>query len=121
MKSNSWEAEFRIPISGNFAAFDEDKWTYIKINDVIFRNARLCVRCVMTTINPETGQLDQLEEPLKTLKSFRSVETPIVSAMSLNRQVKASLGAADRSGSYVALFSCKMALTSRNATKLSTK
>ena len=60
--------------SGDFEPFSEDKWTYIKINDTIFRNARLCARCVMTTIDPETGQVDQLEEPLKTLKSFRSVE-----------------------------------------------
>ena len=40
------ETRFRpnIFIEGDFPPFSEDKWPYIKIGDVIFRNVRVCDR-----------------------------------------------------------------------------
>ncbi len=51
-------------------AFAEDKWTRIRIGDVVFHLVKPCARCVVTTIDQSTG-VKQGVEPLKTLASFR--------------------------------------------------
>jgi len=68
------ETRFRpnIYINGDFPAFAEDKWTFIKIGKCIFRNVKLCTRCVYTTVDPETGEKHHTGEPLRTLRSFRA-------------------------------------------------
>jgi len=68
------ETRFRpnIYIDGDIPAFAEDKWTFIKIGDCVFRNVKLCTRCVYVTVDPETGEKDHQGEPLKTLRKFRS-------------------------------------------------
>jgi len=68
------ETRFRpnIFIDGEFEAFAEDKWTYVKIGECVFRNVKLCTRCVYTTVDPETGEKDTRGEPLKTLRKFRT-------------------------------------------------
>ena len=59
-------------------AFAEDKWRYIRIGEdgAAFRMVQLCQRCVFTTVDPETGEKDRDGEPLKTLRTFRSVLDP---------------------------------------------
>jgi uncharacterized protein YcbX len=53
-------------------AWDEDNWKFVKIGaDAMFRKIEPCLRCYMTIIDPETGERNKKEEPLKTLKSFR--------------------------------------------------
>ncbi|XP_067012452.2 mitochondrial amidoxime reducing component 2 [Anabrus simplex] len=54
-------------------AFDEDTWDYVRIGDVIFRNVMPCTRCILTTVNPETGVKDHTMEPVKTLKTYRQI------------------------------------------------
>jgi len=68
------ETRFRpnIYIEGEFPAFAEDKWSHVKIGDCVFRNVKLCTRCVYTTVDPETGEKHSKGEPLKTLRSFRT-------------------------------------------------
>lgn len=56
--------------------YEEDKWDWVKIGNVIFRNIRPCTRCIFTTINPETGTKNANVEPLKTLKSYRQITDP---------------------------------------------
>lgn len=51
-------------------AFAEDGWKQIKIGDAIFHVVKPCGRCVITTIDQETGE-KQGTEPLKTLAAFR--------------------------------------------------
>ena len=63
-----------IFISGDFPGFAEDKWGFIKIGEAVFRNVKLCTRCIYTTIDPHTGEKDAGGEPLKTLRTFRSTE-----------------------------------------------
>ena len=48
------------------------RWPHVKIGDSVFRNVKLCTRCVFTTIDPGTGEKNGKGEPLKTLRSFRS-------------------------------------------------
>ncbi len=50
--------------------FAEDSWKKIRIGDTVFHVVKPCGRCVITTIEQETGISDG-KEPLKTLASFR--------------------------------------------------
>ncbi len=50
--------------------FAEDNWKKIRIGKTGFHVVKPCARCVMTTINQETGISDG-KEPLKTLTSYR--------------------------------------------------
>jgi uncharacterized protein YcbX len=51
-------------------AFAEDTWKTMQINDVTFRVVKPCSRCIITTIDPETGKKTGAE-PLKTLACYR--------------------------------------------------
>ncbi|CAJ0952798.1 unnamed protein product, partial [Mesorhabditis belari] len=57
-------------------AWDEDRWAELRFGDQPTNDApemqcyRPCDRCIMTTINPETGVRHQ-QEPLKSLREFR--------------------------------------------------
>ncbi|MDV5169609.1 hybrid-cluster NAD(P)-dependent oxidoreductase [Photobacterium rosenbergii] len=52
--------------------FAEDGWKRIRIGDVEFEAVKPCSRCILTTVDPATGEFNQLKEPLNTLSSFRS-------------------------------------------------
>lgn len=56
--------------------YEEDSWDWVKIGDVIFRNVKPCTRCILTTVDPETGTKNSKAEPLKTLKSYRQIHDP---------------------------------------------
>lgn len=62
-----------LVVSGT-RAFEEDSWKKIKIGDVVFEINGGCSRCILTTVNPQTAELDKLKEPLTTLASYRSDE-----------------------------------------------
>ena len=53
--------------------FIEDRWGLIQIGNVRFRMAKPCSRCIVTTIDRETGVKNQLKEPLNTLGTFRQL------------------------------------------------
>jgi len=59
-----------LVVQGN-KAFEEDSWKRIKIGDVEFENVKPCIRCLFTTLNPETAERLPKGEPLKTLGKFR--------------------------------------------------
>lgn len=59
-----------VVVSGS-AAFQEDNWQELKIGEATFRTLGPCDRCLLTTVNPDTGERDSHSEPLETLKSFR--------------------------------------------------
>ncbi|XP_040286396.1 mitochondrial amidoxime-reducing component 1-like [Bufo bufo] len=59
-----------IVISG-CDAFAEDTWKDIQIGrEVILRRVMPCPRCILTTVDPDTGIID-MKEPLNTLRSYR--------------------------------------------------
>jgi len=65
-------AQFRPNIViGNCLPFAEDGWQYIRIGDVEFKVSKPCERCIFTTVNPENGIKDALQQPLSTLKTYR--------------------------------------------------
>lgn len=55
-------------------AFAEDGWKRIRIGDVEFRVVKPCSRCILTTIDPQTGLRDEQREPLATLMTYRKQE-----------------------------------------------
>ncbi|CAN0302326.1 unnamed protein product [Lampetra fluviatilis] len=55
------------------AAFDEDSWERLEIGTVRLRKLKRCDRCVLTTVDPDTGVKDG-KEPLETLRSYRLCE-----------------------------------------------
>lgn len=50
-------------------AFEEDHWDLVKIGECTFKVAKACARCVLTTVDQETGVAGK--EPLKTLAGYR--------------------------------------------------
>ena len=52
--------------------FAEDRWERLKIGGIGFRVARLCARCVVTTVDQRTGQTGR--EPLRTLSRYRIID-----------------------------------------------
>ncbi len=55
-------------------AFAEDGWKRIRIGDVEFRVVKSCSRCILTTVDPQTGVRDEQREPLATLMTYRKQE-----------------------------------------------
>ncbi|KAF3700829.1 Mitochondrial amidoxime-reducing component 1 [Channa argus] len=50
--------------------FAEDSWEEIQIGSVRLQRVMSCGRCILTTVDPETGVITR-KEPLETLKSYR--------------------------------------------------
>jgi len=61
--------------------FSEDAWKSIRIGSLSFDVVKPCARCVLTTIDPKTGEKGA--EPLKTLASFRRVNNKILFGQNL--------------------------------------
>ena len=59
----------------------EDSWHAIRIADVTFEFGFPCSRCVMTTIDPHTG--DRGVEPLKTLATYRRQHGEVMFGMNV--------------------------------------
>lgn len=59
----------------------EDGWARLRIGGVGFRGVRRCDRCVMTTIDPATGEKGP--EPLRTLASYRREDGAVWFGMNL--------------------------------------
>lgn len=63
-----------LVISGS-KAFEEDQWKRIRIGDMTFRLVKPCSRCVIPTIDPDTGEKGK--EPLTTLLQYRKRENKV--------------------------------------------
>jgi uncharacterized protein len=57
-------------------AFEEDRWNTFTVGPVAFYGAKPCARCILTTIDPETGIKGI--EPLKTLSSYRKRDAKVL-------------------------------------------
>jgi len=52
-------------------AWQEDNWSTLAIGSRAFNVVKPCSRCVVTTVDPDTGVKNPGTQPLKTLASFR--------------------------------------------------
>lgn len=59
---------FRPTIVIKTEPYAEDEFEWVKTGDVIFRLAKPCTRCALTTVNPETGEGNKNGDPLRTLR-----------------------------------------------------
>jgi uncharacterized protein len=57
-------------VLGGTDAYAEDRAAEVQIGDVVLRLGKPCTRCVITTIDPATGERGD-DEPLRTLKGYR--------------------------------------------------
>ena len=59
----------------------EDGWARVAIGEVVFRVAKPCARCVITTTDQRTGERGP--EPLRTLATYRMVEGKVLFGQNL--------------------------------------
>ena len=60
-----------LVIAGS-APYSEDEWRRIRIGTLEFRVVKGCSRCIMTTLDPQTGERSADREPLTTLQNYRA-------------------------------------------------
>lgn len=68
-------------VIGKTEAFEEDSWAKIQIGEVEFKVAKPCARCVLTTVNQDTG--NKGKEPLLTLSKYRKSNNKILFGQNL--------------------------------------
>ena len=56
--------------------YEEEAWKNFRIGEVQFSGVKPCDRCIITTIDPDTGVKG--DEPLRTLSSYRKVDNKIL-------------------------------------------
>lgn len=61
--------------------YEEETWTHFKIGNVAFQGLKPCGRCVMITLNPDTGEGGK--EPLSTLASYHSQDKKVLFGQNL--------------------------------------
>ncbi|WP_369990540.1 MOSC domain-containing protein [Pseudomonas xanthosomatis] len=64
-------------------AFAEDQWKRIRIGAMTLRVLKPSVRCILTTLDPATGERSPDREPLTTLKTFREKEGDVLFGQNL--------------------------------------
>ena len=64
-------------------AFAEDGWGRIRVGEAEFDVAWQCSRCILTTVDPDTGERDEGGEPIETLKTYRRVNGPVMFGQNL--------------------------------------
>lgn len=62
-----------LVVSGS-EPYAEDSWKRIRIGELEFRVVKGCSRCIMTTLDPSSGERSADREPLTTLKTYRERE-----------------------------------------------
>ena len=69
-------------VVNNTDPYQEDNWEAIRIGDCELQIVKPCSRCVLTTVDPETGKFSG-REPLKTLAKFREFNGKVLFGQNL--------------------------------------
>ncbi|MBV1908914.1 MAG: MOSC domain-containing protein [Kangiellaceae bacterium] len=64
-------------------AYQEDQWRSVRIGEVEFDLVKQCSRCILTTVDPNTGIKHPAREPLKTLTNYRKTDSGVMFGMNL--------------------------------------
>lgn len=80
-------------ISGS-KPFEEDEWVEFKIGSLTFKGVKPCARCVVTTIDQETGEKDFLV--LEELGKYRKIDNKIMFGQNLLQLSNGSLSLYDK-------------------------
>jgi uncharacterized protein YcbX len=69
-----------IVVSGT-EPYAEDSYARVRLGEISFRGPKRCERCVVTTIDPQTGEAGK--EPLRTLAKYRLADQKVWFGMNL--------------------------------------
>jgi len=69
----------------NTEPYEEDNWKKIKIGECEFQIVKPCSRCILITVDPETGKFSG-KEPLKTLSGYRKQNNKVLFGQNLIAQ-----------------------------------
>lgn len=76
-------------------AFAEDTWREAQIGAMTFDLVKPCARCVMTTVDPDTGTVPDKAEPLATLNTYRKQERGVMFAQNAIHRTPGVLNVGD--------------------------
>jgi hypothetical protein len=62
--------------------YAEDSWKKIIIGECEFHVVKPCSRCILTTVDPETGEFSG-KEPLRTLATYRKLNGKVMFGQNL--------------------------------------
>jgi uncharacterized protein len=71
--------------------FAEDTWSTVQIGSLQFDVVKPCARCVMTTVDQQTGTIPDSAEPLATLNTFRKQNGKVMFAQNAIHHAPGSL------------------------------
>ncbi|MFC4258924.1 MOSC domain-containing protein [Marinobacter lacisalsi] len=77
-----WLAEMRrfrpnVVVEGA-GPWEEDHWKTVALGEVPVQLVKPCSRCIMTTVDPDTGERSPDGNPLKVLSGFRRTENGVI-------------------------------------------
>jgi hypothetical protein len=75
-------------------AFAEDKWKSLSVGQIPMSGIKLCDRCILTTVDPETGKRTG-KEPLNTLSEYRKWNNNVYFGMNLIHKEQGVLNVGD--------------------------
>jgi uncharacterized protein len=73
--------------------YAEDRWASFRVGALDFAGVKPCARCVLTTVDPDTGQVGK--EPLATLSGYRNQRNRILFGMNLLAKGEGTLQVGD--------------------------
>lgn len=77
-------------------AWAEDRWRRIRVGAVTFRIVKPCARCVVTTVDQESGERPDRTEPLKTLARLRRTAEGVIFGQNLIPDSPGAIALGDR-------------------------
>jgi len=75
-------------------AFAEDTWKMLTIGEIAMRGIKLCDRCILTTVDPVTGERTG-KEPLETLGEYRKWDNKVYFGMNLIHEQQGTIKIGD--------------------------
>jgi uncharacterized protein YcbX len=78
------------------APWADDDWKHVRVGEVEFEVTHPCTRCVVTTIDQETGEKSPDGDPLKTLATFRRGEKGVLFGQNLVPRTRGTIRLGDK-------------------------
>lgn len=75
-------------------AYEEETWTAFTIGELPFYGVKPCGRCIMTTVDPESGIISG-KEPLRTLSQYKRVGEKVIFGQNAIAQQLGSIAVGD--------------------------
>jgi uncharacterized protein YcbX len=63
--------------------YAEDGWRRLRIGELILRPVKPCTRCIITTLDPDSGERSADQEPLATLARYRKSDKGVMFGQNL--------------------------------------